>query len=216
MILRYPKYLLFVFCLKGFGQSTPKTDRTFYHDKFIHIDSISKSEYDKISPSDNLFDIDTTNTIKARHDSLILPIENGTKVIFTDTIINEGWQMRENKNIGSYKSLPYYIVNITYWEAGEYVLINKKSGKRFSTSPYPLLSPDKKFLIASIILPYIEGTFNDIQLFEINKTELKEKFNIKPEKFQIEQLKWISNDKLAVQIGLVGVRNTYGIITLKK
>ncbi len=224
MISKYLKYLpLFLLCLKVYGQNTPKTDRTFYDDKFIHIDSIVKSEYDKIPASDQLFDIDTTKRIKARHDSLTFPIENGSTVILINDLISD-FSLQNNSFIGQYKSLPYYIVETAYWEIEEFRLINKNNGRQYVTYLYPLLSPAKKLLIGSNpTLGQPDLGLNGIQLFEINKNELKTIFQIELEKFQIDEMRWISESKVAVKIGFmkpqVGIMKPgekYGILTIKK
>ncbi len=209
--------MLVLLCLEAFSQQDiPKTGRTFYDDKFIHIDSISQTEYEKITASDQFFDIDTTKTIKARHDSLILPIEIGSPVILVNDLSSD-FTLRNNSFIGKYKSLPYYIVETAYWEIEVCNLINKENGRLFVTYLHPLLSPAKKLLIGSNpTLGQIDLGLNGIQLFEINKKELKTIFQIKLEKFQIDEMRWISERQIAVKIDFLKPGKKYGILTIKK
>lgn len=191
-----------------------KADSTFYDDKFVHIDSISKALYNQIPKSDEWFGIDTLAKVKSWHDSLILPIDDGSSSIFLSNT-TDGEEYSLSENIGIIKQFPYYIVRISFYEGGTCFLVNKINGKRYELLWKPLISPDKKYLVC--IYGSYEGTaHNGIQIWEPNKNELKNIINVKKESFMLEEVKWITDKKLAVSFNIADIKNIYGILSIKK
>lgn len=186
-----------------------------YSDRFINIESITKAEYEKYPAVDYKKDYDVSNLLKAQHDTLKFVVDNTHSVVFTDTLLNsDSPDIRINKHIGNV--LDYYIVESSYYESGDNTLVNKTNGLQYNLVSDPYLSPSKKYILSfggslEYMLP------PTIQVWIVKPDRLIKKFekDTSTPGFSIEDVRWISDEKLAVKIGFLVERTAYGVMTIK-
>lgn len=193
-----------------------KNDFSFYNNEYIGIDTISITEYIKYQVKNAFIDIDTTFKYSAIYDTLKLPLDNGGYVIMVDTLVDtDDPAIRTNKYLGLYKNINYYLVLVTYYESGTYYLINKSNGIKYQIIDYPIMSPNKKYLVTTSAYLNYDVMPTGIEMWVIKNDKLEQQFSISFENFQIEEAKWVSNDGLIVKIGLEDGNKIYGKLLIK-
>jgi hypothetical protein len=187
-----------------------------FNNRFIKIESITKDDYDKYPESDYKKDYDDSNIIKSQNDTLQFVIDSVNSVIFTDTLKNtDNSEIRTNKHLGNL--LDYYIVETMYYESGGWTLVNKINGIKYDLVYEPYLSPNHKYIISFGGSLEYSVTPPGFQIWTILKDKLVKKVELDSEttSFLIEEIRWISDDKLAVKIGFGTGQQAYGILTIK-
>jgi hypothetical protein len=61
----------------------------------------------------------------------------------------EADRFRTHRLAAWWPTLHYYVVNVSLWESGMAYLISERDGRTTRTSAVPILSPDKRFAVAS-------------------------------------------------------------------
>lgn len=202
---------------KSANKSGDSSDSTFvYNDRFIKIDSSTKAEFEKYPEFDFKKSIDNSGIIKSKKDTLKFVIDSLKNVVFKDTLTDgdsDGYTKYEH--IGNI--LDYYIVQAHYYESSGFFLVNKKNGIKYEMISEPYLSPNHKYLLAnSASLEYaVMPTGLQVWIVKNDKLIKKSDLDLAPKGFEIDEMRWITDDKLAVKIGFGTGKNAYGILTIK-
>ena len=194
-----------------------RADSTYYDDKFVHIDSITESQYNRIPKSSPWSEIDTFSTIHTKHDSLILPIENGTQVTYVNVPATDSNEegIKIYSLVGVFKPSNYYIVSTEYYESSVTFMVNKANGNVFEVIDIPFVSPSRGYFVS---VNWKSSGFgeDEFQLVKITPTGLKELFKINTN-VVFDEVKWIDDKKLAVSIiyDIGSSKRSFGMITIK-
>jgi hypothetical protein len=90
--------------------------------------------------------------------------------------------------LGHFPILDNYLVSGSFWEFGEYYLIDKETGNQTTTWNRPFLSPTYKYF-ANLSLPYgLEGLPNGIQIWKIENNNNLSKY------LELDQQIWVPED----------------------
>lgn len=214
----YVIFFLTTFLIVGCNSSdnkkvhNPQNDSIFnYSDEVISIKSINFDEYENYSGI-KFENLDKSNLIKKKQDSLLINLDDNTTIIFTDTLVNtDDSEIRMCEHGGDIGN--YHFISINFYESAYYFLINKINGKKYELVGEPLISPNKKYIISFCsALDYSQMT-NGIQVWKIENEILLLQAAIYPSDFQIEEARWIEDGKLAVQIGFNSPKKAYGILS---
>jgi len=164
----------------------------------ICISPITELEYNEIRNSYKI-DYDTTPIIKT-NGVLALPLAKNKKVILKDSLSNTDFvEQVTYEYIGFIKEVDLYIVSAQFYETGEILLINYKTGLKTKMWSIPKLSPDRKHLVAwSGILDY-DLMPNGIQMWSVQKNgELKLEWEYTQNEWEPYDVKWANNYSINV------------------
>jgi hypothetical protein len=142
------------------------------------------------------------SAVLRKNKSLIIKAENGKENVYTDkddeTTDSYGHALR-----GYFKDINYYVILTCYYEAGKFILINKKNGISFEILGFPhSISPSKKNIL---ILVNDEG-FSGIQILNIESgkptigIEFNTELSINNYKWQPHDATWIGNDQIEIDV----------------
>ncbi len=136
--------------------------------KYLKIELIDKAMFEKKRPLAINF-LSKDNAIKKRNGVLSIPTTK--KVVkFTDNDVdNDGYQIFDY--VGQIGFLDQYLISGSYYEIGDYTLIDKRTGETTQTFiEYPYISPNKKYIIAIYTNPYEQTA--DVELYKINEKDI--------------------------------------------
>lgn len=214
--------LIITYCMscrnsKTISKSGKSSDSTFvYNDRFIKIDSSTKADFEKYSEFDFKKTLDVSHIIKVNKDTLKFVIDSLRSVIFTDTLNNtDNVDLRKNEHLGNL--LDYYVIQEHLYETSRSYLVNKNNGLKYEMISDPYISPNKKYILSLWASLEYSSMPTGIQVWDIKKDKLVMRFDLdlNPKGFEIQEIRWITNDKLAVKIGFGNDKNAYGIMTIK-
>ncbi|MBX3163486.1 MAG: hypothetical protein KF900_03325 [Bacteroidetes bacterium] len=139
-----------------------------------------------------------SENVRREKDTLFLKLNNGkTKKIIDKTEETNGdgcvyYNYREYD-----EDLNSYILNVQYYEGGDYLLINKAKGDTALIFEVPVLSPDRKrFLICNFD---ISGyTTNGIAIYRIENDKIIKEYYA-DENWGISEAEWINNDEISME-----------------
>jgi hypothetical protein len=161
----------------------------FLNEHKILISSISEDEYKKAAQGERL-NIDTT-LIKKNKDELVLSIAGNKKVILRDSLANSDNTEQVTYNyIGHFKEAGLYVIKVQYYETGEYILINDKTGVKTKVWGEPKLSPDKKHIVCASNAVGYDIMPNGIQMWLIQKGNLNLDWEYKQEQWGPDGIIW--------------------------
>ena len=145
-------------------------------------------------------------------------MDNGKYIILTDTLYDINFdyvETRMNISLGLLKPYNYYLVMISYYETGEFLLINKANGNMYYLTSWPDFSPDNKILISiSSALGY-DLMPTGIQIWSIDNKKMRLKANFGFDSFQIVDYVWVSENTIAFKTNDLYEKNKYGLLTIK-
>ncbi|MDO5105638.1 hypothetical protein [Capnocytophaga sp.] len=133
------------------------------------IDQKTYNEAKKLRVSHLLQD---TLAVRKLNGALSLTFEDYSVVVLkdNDTDNDEG---EVYEYMGQIEALQKYVVYASYFESGEYILFDKRNGKRQEFSGFPYLSPDKKQIFVFPII--MEEQVSGVIFYEVNENqEIKE------------------------------------------
>lgn len=159
----------------------------------IQISSISEEEYKGAAQTERL-NIDTT-PVKKNQSELVLSIAGNKKVVLMDSLANSDNTEQVTYNyIGHFKEVGLYVIKVQYYETGEYMLINEKTGIKTKVWGEPKLSPDKKHIVCTSNAIGYDIMPNGIQMWLIEKDNLKLEWEYRQEQWGADEIIWV-NDK---------------------
>lgn len=180
-------------CLAQNGKNDVSDSILFLNAHKIRIRSISEDEYKKVAHTEHL-NIDTT-IVKKNKGELVLSIAGNKKIVLRDSLADSDNTEQVTYNyIGKFKEVGLYIIRIQYYEMGEYMLINNKTGTKTKVWGEPKLSPDKKHIACASNAIGYDVMPNGIQMWVIQKGDLKLEWEYKQEQWGPDGLIW-KNEK---------------------
>jgi hypothetical protein len=154
------------------------SDTIVINNKVFNLDSISEMDYKhenkpKILEQRTEFIDDTTNVSR---DSLRLTfhLKNGSDSILTNDTSDNGDKHIRFTYLESCPNIDYWLIKITYYEGGEYMLLDKENGNKMYLWSKPIFSPDKKHFITNSCDLEAGYDANGFQLFEVKNKNIKE------------------------------------------
>jgi hypothetical protein len=149
--------------------------------------------------------------VKRSGKDLILSLANGKKKIYTTKNI-EGDAGVWYTFIEYMKEYGYYLIARSYYEGGDYIMINEKTGKETAINSLPIVSPDKsRFAIATMggEAGYIP---DEIQVYRFSDTDIIVEYKCDKMDWGPSDIQWIGNNKLKVLKNVTDESGTYGVI----
>lgn len=169
---------------------------------------ITKKEFESKRNQETLF----INKDSIKHpkidDKIILELNNDKKIILLD---NSGIPYDENrinyKYVGYIDLMSSYLIRVKKYDDTFYLLINILNGKEIILQSYPLISPNKKYLITCYLnqfdeLENINPPFNEIIIYSIKGSNLK-KIVKKNYKHVINEMFWGNDNKIYFKVNLL-------------
>ncbi len=146
-------------------------------ENLLELSFISKEDYLTKKAQRVRFLVEDSASIKKIKGVISLPCKNGVKkIIDIDEPDNEDGRMIYGY-VGNIDMLNQYLLGVTFYEGGNYILIDKKSGKETrNLVGIPHISPNKKYMISMSANIYEECT--DFQLYTLKNNEIKLRFGI--------------------------------------
>ncbi|MOA14217.1 hypothetical protein D3C78_1343050 [compost metagenome] len=130
------------------------------------------------------------------NDSLIFKtLSKGNIVLKSDTV-TDGDDYARYTFTDDLKPINQWLVFGIYYESYDYILVDKNNGKQTHLIGLPVISPDKKYIVAVNEDLEAQFTFNGIELSESNGKTLKliEKKEIAD--WAIREIKWLDDNTL--------------------
>lgn len=143
------------------------------------------------------------SAIVSRTDSVTLRIRlnNGKSLFLRDTLYteaNEG-DVRQNEYMGRLYRMPWLVFGRTYYEAFDAAIYNLNTGQEVPLQHYPILSPQKNWLLVYNYDIEAGYTFNGIQLVNLNGDKATPVFEKLYEKWGATNAKWISANEAIIE-----------------
>lgn len=139
-----------------------------------------------------------TTGVKRIGDTLLLPVDNGEPVAMVNN--NSDGDDYAHYYYDSYlPEINCYCLIGTYYEASDYVLLNRSTGANIHVWGKPVISPDKKMLICPSY--DLEAGFipNGFQVFTNDNGALENTGDVSLTKWGPGRVKWLDNNTIAVE-----------------
>ncbi|WP_212002262.1 hypothetical protein [Chitinophaga sp. HK235] len=135
------------------------------------------------------------STVKRVGDDLIFRLANGQQKIRTN-IESDGEDFAHYQYAGYYPALHRHGLDITFYEAMGFELLNPDNGDTLRVWAPPVISPDKKYFLCPSM--DLEAGFleNGFQLFEVKNKNIVPIGDIGLEQYGISKVQWIDNKTL--------------------
>ncbi len=130
---------------------------------------------------------------------LILRLESGDSVLLTSTPGIENDNYIGYVYLGMIKELNSYLIQVVYYEGGEYLLCNRRSGIKTDVIGVPVISPDARrvaFFNSDIAAGF---TTNGFQIFALAADSLRPLWQASPNWGPMEG-KWRDNNTLSMKV----------------
>ncbi|MNS69944.1 hypothetical protein D3C72_1032750 [compost metagenome] len=138
----------------------------------------------------------TAGQVLRSNDSLIFKtLTKGTLVLKNDTV-SEGDNYVKYTLTDDLKSINQWLVFAIYYEAYDYILVDKSNGKQTHLIGLPVVSPTKKYVITVNEDLEAQFTFNGIELLESNGKSVKLIEQKEITDWAIREIKWLDNSTL--------------------
>lgn len=136
--------------------------------------------------------------VKRRGDTLLLPVENGEPVAMVNNK-SDGDDYAQYHYDSFLPEINSYCLIGSYYEAGDYILLNRSTGANIHVWGKPVISPDKRMLICPSF--DIEAGFipNGFQLFTNNNGKLENMGDVSIDKWGPGRVKWLDNYTVAIE-----------------
>lgn len=172
------------------------TDSLRIGEKLFYLDSIGEKDFNRVRKIEPRGNIDT-NLVKIYPDSILVKAVAKNVVYRNDTTEGESLATYE---INSILTDPGYVhIKGWHWEWTTDRYINLKSGIETDFWDNPILSPDKRHVVAFSC--DLEAGFmpNGIQLFQINSEHIEKVFEKEIDDWGPEKIKWESDTSLVIK-----------------
>jgi hypothetical protein len=92
------------------------------------------------------------------------------------------------------RDLGYFLVQVHYWEGGDYLMVNDQNGQRYRLPDLFLLSPDRQRLATLLMSEAFMPT--SIQIWRITPEKMTREWSLEPEDWGPKEGAWQDNDTL--------------------
>ncbi|MBC7381858.1 MAG: hypothetical protein H7296_02560 [Bacteroidia bacterium] len=164
----------------------------------IYLDTITDLQYSKVIKFNKI--VYDTSPIMKVNDKITLHLINGKNIILEDSFPNsDNDDQVTYKYVGFLKEVGLYIVIAQYFESGEYLLIDNKTGSKTKVWGIPKLSPDNIHIIAASSAIGYEIMPNGIQLWKIQTNGIpKLEWEYQQNKWSPENVEWADKNTIYV------------------
>jgi hypothetical protein len=115
--------------------------------------------------------------VRREGDMLHLKLDSGAEVSFKNLTEFDRVETYAYYEFKEYLAdLDLYILDVHFYEGGEYLVISGKSGRNYQMYAYPNVSPDRLHIVAVSEEDGMGGGENSIRLWRIEQGELMEEF----------------------------------------
>jgi hypothetical protein len=114
--------------------------------------------------------LQNTSLVTRHSDSLIFKLKNNNQLILKNDSLDTSWAMYEYE--GELKNIDFWVVNVTYYEWYNTILVDRENGDTTITIGRPIVSPDKKYVMCGNVDLLATFTFNGLELYKLNKGKL--------------------------------------------
>lgn len=160
------------------------------------LNSITESEYKELSTKIKSVKINKNTDCIKQSNKLTLPLDNGNSKVLHDKKSTNEIDDASYSFIGNIESLNQYVVNVSYYETSECLLIDQKTGDETKVWGEPIISPDLKHLFSySDALGY-DVMPNGIQMWKYEGGKLKLDWELKSEEWKPQSIEWLDNSTL--------------------
>jgi hypothetical protein len=97
-----------------------------------------------------------------------------------------------------YNDLAYYLIEVSFYEGGEYLLVSHGTGQKYYIPEFPEISPDRKRFVTAIrddagYSPFESGVY----IWRFEENELVEELSYTPEAYEgYDFLEWENNNAI--------------------
>jgi len=163
----------------------------------LYIDNITESEFKAVEKKNEYYD--STEIIK-RNGVIALNLESKQKLYLRDLLANsDNTNQVTYQYVGFFQKQKFYIVLAQYYETGEYLLIDGRTGKKYKLWGMPKISPKGDLLISSSDALGYDVMFNGIQMWKIEKNgQLNLEWEYKQDQWAPESIDWVNNESFSV------------------
>lgn len=133
--------------------------------------------------------------------TISVSLNNGSFLYLRDTVYAEGCEgsTRTNSYVGQLYRLPWIVVGRTYYEAFDAAIYNLNTGEEVPLQYYPVLSPQKNWLLVYNYDLEAGYTFNGLQLVNLNGDKATIVFEKQYEKWGATNVKWVSANEAIIE-----------------
>ncbi len=143
---------------------------------------------------------DTLSSVHIINDSLFFVSANGIKRSFrSDSANSESEDQKHFNYAGHYKSINSILIEASYYEWGEYILVNKKTGRLDSLNALPHFSPKNKYM-ATCYVNGEGGMFINVCIYKTHGNSAPLRIiNLLPETWMPFEAYWLNEKELIMQ-----------------
>ncbi|MEJ2184788.1 MAG: hypothetical protein P8Z36_02515 [Gemmatimonadota bacterium] len=135
--------------------------------------------------------------VRRTGDSLMLPLSDGGVATFVDDARLQSGQANYHTYRAYYPAIGYYLVAHYMYEGGQYLLVNRRNGRRQAVFGVPVLSPDSQRLAVANADLEAQYTPNVLQVWHVEPDGLRLEWQVRPDDWGAENPQWIAADTLA-------------------
>lgn len=165
------------------------------------IDTITLNEYKKgVSLSKKSSLIKRNKNVIEEDDKVIIKLSNNNSIVFKDSLADgDDVDQVSYKYVGKLDGANYHVVQVTYYETGEYVLINADTGEKKTIWSLPKLSPDNKRILAFNSSLDYDVMPNGIQVFDVSEGSIELVWELKPDTWAPQEVDWGKDNVLFIK-----------------
>jgi hypothetical protein len=127
----------------------------------------------------------------------MLPLADGGVATFVDDDRPASNQANYHTYRTYYAGIGYYLVAHYMYEGGQYVLMNRRTGRRQAVFGVPVPSPDSQRLAVANADLQAQYTPNVLQIWRVEPDRLHLEWQVQPDDWGAEDPRWITPDTLA-------------------
>lgn len=179
-------------------QTVEKKNVEEYHvnGHILLLNFISESEYKELSQKVKSVKITNVAGDLKQEDKLTLPLENGNSKVLLDKKSGNEVDDVSYSIVGKIEPLKLYVVNASYYETSECILIDMHTGEETKAWGEPTISPDfKHFFSYGDALGY-DVMPNGIQMWKFENGKLNIDWELKPEEWKPQSIEWLDENTL--------------------
>ncbi len=160
------------------------------------LNLISESEYKELSQKVRSIKITRVAGDLKQEDKLTLPLENGNCKVLLDKKSDNEVDDVSYSFVGKIEPLKLYVVNASYYETSECILINIQTGVEMKAWGEPTISPDFKHLFSYGDALGYDVMPNGIQMWKFEDGKLNIDWELKPEEWKPQSIEWLDENTL--------------------
>jgi len=154
------------------------------------------------SQQDNL-KINSETVSRVKPDTIFLKLNNGTVKALVNNF-EESWSNYISYSFSKkLEDLPFYEINITYYEGTQVLLVSQMDGKEYLINSEPKISPDNKFIATASFDLDAHYNVNALNIWRIDSESLKVVFSIEPITWGPSDLEWLNDSVISFTKNIV-------------